>query len=63
MRELHVLARQHGRTLLVLDTRQGDSAEHLYQKLGYTRVGVIPGYARSATGSLDATTFYYRRLP
>jgi ribosomal protein S18 acetylase RimI-like enzyme len=44
MRALHELARQHGRTLLVLDTRQGDAAEQLYQKLGYTKSGVIPGY-------------------
>lgn len=62
MRELHELARQRGRTLLVLDTRQGDPSEVLYQKLGYTRAGVIPGYARSASGSLDATAFYYRLM-
>ena len=62
MRQLHELARECGRTLLVLDTRQGDPAELLYQKLGYARGGVIPGYARSSTGSLDATAFYYRQL-
>jgi len=59
MRQLHELARQHGRTLLVLDTREGDPSELLYRKLGYTRAGVIPGYARSADGALDATAFYY----
>jgi ribosomal protein S18 acetylase RimI-like enzyme len=62
MRELHELARQHGRTLLVLDTRAGDPSELLYQKLGYTMAGMIPGYARSSSGSLDATAFYFRRL-
>ena len=62
MRELHDLARQHRRTLLVLDTRQGDPSELLYQKLGYTRAGVIPAYARSSSGSLDATAFYFRQL-
>jgi len=62
MRHLEESARRHGRTLLVLDTRQGDPSELLYQKLGYTRGGVIPGYARSSTGSLDATAFYYRQL-
>jgi len=62
MREIEELARHHGRTLLVLDTRQGDPSELLYRKLGYTRAGVIPGYARSATGALDATSFYYRWL-
>jgi ribosomal protein S18 acetylase RimI-like enzyme len=62
MRELEVLARQRARSLLVLDTRHGDPSELLYQKLGYTRAGLIPGYARSADGSLDATAFYYRQL-
>jgi acetyltransferase len=63
MRQLHELARQHGRTLLVLDTREGDPSEQLYRKLGYTRAGVIPGYARSADGALDATSFYYAVVP
>jgi len=62
MRELEVLARGCGRSLLVLDTRHGDPAERLYQKVGYTRAGIIPGYARSADGTLDATAFYYRQL-
>jgi ribosomal protein S18 acetylase RimI-like enzyme len=63
MRQLHEIARQHGRTLLVLDTRQGDPSELLYQKLGYSKAGVIPAYARSANGSLDATAFYYMFVP
>jgi ribosomal protein S18 acetylase RimI-like enzyme len=63
MRQLHELARQHGRTLLVLDTREGDPSELLYQKLGYIRAGVIPGYARSGDGALDATAFYYLDVP
>jgi acetyltransferase len=62
MRELEDLARQQGRTLLVLDTRQGDPSELLYQKLGYSKAGVIPGYAQSANGALDATAFYFRQL-
>ncbi len=55
-------ARDHGRTLLVLDTRTGDAAESLYTKLGYTRVGVIPRYARSAAGTLDATVYFYKEI-
>jgi len=62
MRELEDLARQQHRSLLVLDTRQGDPSEVLYRKLGYTKAGTIPGYARSASGALDATAFYYRQL-
>ncbi|HYP06549.1 MAG TPA: GNAT family N-acetyltransferase, partial [Bryobacteraceae bacterium] len=56
------LARQMGRTLLVLDTRCGDVAEQLYLKLGYVRAGVIPGYARSASGELHSTVFMYKQL-
>ena len=55
-------ARTAGRTLLVLDTRQGDTAEQLYARYGYIHAGVIPNFARSAEGTLDATVFFYRLL-
>lgn len=53
-----------GRTLLTLDTRTGDSAEPLYTSLGYSTVGVIPGYCRDArdAGRLDSTTIMYKQL-
>lgn len=51
-----------GRLLLVLDTRQGDSAEPLYHSHGYTRAGEIPHYARNGDGGLDATVIFYRWL-
>jgi acetyltransferase len=62
MDELEEHARTIGRTLLVLDTREGDPSETLYAHCGYTRVGVIPRYARSATGTLDGTVYYYKHL-
>ena len=62
MRKVEELARDRGRSLLVLDTRQGDDAELLYRKLGYTVAGVIPEYARSADGSLAGSVFYYKLL-
>src|SRR5262249_36954712 len=55
-------ARAAGRRLLVLDTRQGDAAERMYRRLGYVEAGVIPGYARSSLGALDATVFFYKQL-
>jgi acetyltransferase len=55
-------ARQEGRLLLVLDTRLGDDAERLYTRMGYLRVGIIPQFARSSSGSLDATVIFYRDL-
>ena len=51
-----------GRTLLVLDTRAGDPCGRLYEKLGYVRAGVIPGYALSPAGRPQASAFYYRDL-
>ena len=54
----HVL----GRTTLILDTREGDPSETLYRSVGWTCAGVIPRYARSASGALDGTVFYYKLL-
>jgi hypothetical protein len=62
MQEIEQAARECGRTLLVLDTRQGDAAEQLYRSLEYREAGVIPMYARSATGTLDGTVFFYKML-
>ena len=53
-------ARRLGRSTLVLDTRQGDSSEALYQSLSWIKAGVVPRYARSASGDLHNTVFYYK---
>ncbi len=63
MQAVEQVARDEQRTLLVLDTRQGDSAEQLYRTLGYCEVGVIPEYARSALGTLDGTVIFYKTIP
>jgi ribosomal protein S18 acetylase RimI-like enzyme len=55
-------ARAAGRTLLVLDTVTGGDAERLYTRLGWQRVGVIPGYALWPEGGLCDTTVFYREL-
>lgn len=62
MQAIETEARLAGRTTLILDTRKGDASEQLYLKLGYTRAGVIPEYARSADGSLHTTVFMYKLL-
>jgi acetyltransferase len=62
LREVEELAKSHGRTLLVLDTREGDGAEQLYRRLGYLQAGRIPGYARGLAGTLEATLLFYRVL-
>ena len=55
-------ARAEGKTLLVLDTVTGDAAERLYGRLGWTRVGVIPGYALYPDGRPCATTVFWKGL-
>jgi predicted GNAT family acetyltransferase len=55
-------ARDSGKSLLVLDTSSAD-AERLYERMGWTRLGVIPGYALWPQGGLCDTTYYYRHLP
>ena len=61
MRAAEATARDCGKTLLVLDTAN-DEAERLYERLGWTRVGVIPDYALLPHGGLCGTTVYYRNL-
>jgi GNAT superfamily N-acetyltransferase len=55
------LAREMGKSLLVLDTAS-DDARRLYARLGWVRVGVIPGYALLPHGGLCDTTYFYRTL-
>lgn len=55
-------ALQENRTLLVLDTREGDPSNGLYRSLGFIEAGKIPHFARSADGSLDATVLYYKEI-
>src|SRR5438477_1352546 len=61
MHAAEATARECGKTLLVLDTAS-DDAERLYERSGWTRVGVIPGYALLPHGGLCGTTLYYRNL-
>ena len=62
MRAAEATARECGKTLLVLDTVTGGEAEGLYERLGWERVGVIPGYALMPLGELCDTTVFYRNL-
>jgi GNAT superfamily N-acetyltransferase len=61
MRAAEATARECGKTLLVLDTASAE-AERVYARLGWERVGVIPGYALLPHGGLCDTTLYYRTL-
>jgi len=60
MTRLEAEARDAGKTLLTLDTREGDPSNELYAALGYQVDGLIPGWACDAAGTLSATVFWYK---
>jgi GNAT superfamily N-acetyltransferase len=62
MQAAEAAAREAGKTLLVLDTVTQGDAERLFTRLGWHRLGVIPGYALWPTGGLCDTTCFYKRL-
>jgi GNAT superfamily N-acetyltransferase len=55
-------ARAAGKTLLVLDAVTGGDAARLYARLGWTRVGEIPGFALFPDGAPCSTTYFYKQL-
>jgi GNAT superfamily N-acetyltransferase len=55
-------ARAEGKTLLVLDAVTGGDAARLYDRLGWTTVGVIPGYALYPDGRPCDTTYFWKSL-
>jgi ribosomal protein S18 acetylase RimI-like enzyme len=62
LRAAEGLARQHGRTMLVLDTAEDGGASELYEGLGFQLSGVIPDYAVKPHGGLTGTKIYWKRL-
>ena len=60
MRAAEQLARDCGKTLLVLDTVTGSDAERLYARMGWVRVGEIPDFALLSHGGLWGTTVFYK---
>lgn len=62
MRGAEHVARECGKTLLVLDTAS-DAAARLYARAGWVECGTVPDFALLPQGGLSPTTFFYRRLP
>jgi RimJ/RimL family protein N-acetyltransferase len=55
-------ARQLGLTLLWLTTHDESDACAFYEAVGYTKLGVIPGYSLRPDGSAAPGAFYYKEL-
>jgi hypothetical protein len=62
MERLEAEALAKDRTLLVLDTATGDPGERLYERLGWTKLGVIPNHAHYPDGRPSDTTFFWKEL-
>ena len=62
MEQLEREARADGKTLLILDTVAERAADRLYGRLGWTRLGTVPDYARDPDGSFCDATFFYKHL-
>jgi len=62
MKHLENKALDKGISLLVLDTRAGDSSNKLYKSMDYKEVGRIPRYSKSSNGELDDTVIYYKEI-
>jgi GNAT superfamily N-acetyltransferase len=62
MRAAEATARECGKTLLVLDAVTGGDAARLYERLGWVKVGDIPGFALFPNGGPCSTTYYYRHV-
>ena len=60
--EVERVARDTGKTVLVLDTIAGSDAERLYRRLGWQSCGLIPDYALMPHGGLAATHVFYKQL-
>lgn len=56
------VARELGRTLLVLDAVTGGDGYRLYERLGWVRVGDVPRFALMPDGTPCSTTYFYRDL-
>jgi hypothetical protein len=55
-------ARAEGKTLLVLDAVTGGDAARLYPRLGWSEVGVVPGFALYPDGRPCDTTYFWKSL-
>ena len=62
MQRAEAIAVQRGKTLLVLDTATEGGAAPLYQGLGYTLAGSIPGYALKPHGGLTGTMIFWKHI-
>ncbi|MVT05167.1 GNAT family N-acetyltransferase [Enterobacter sp. 10-1] len=62
MNYLEEVARNQGKSVLVLDTATGSGAERFYVQCGWEKAGEIPRYALMPDGKMTATSLFYKFL-
>lgn len=62
MQTIEDAARRAGFSLLTLDAKRGEAAEHLYRHLGWIPAGTIPGYALDPDGTPHDAVIFYKKL-
>jgi GNAT superfamily N-acetyltransferase len=62
LRAAERMARDWGRTLLVLDAVTDGDAARMYARHGWIRVGDVPNFALYPDGRFCSTTYFYRDL-
>lgn len=62
MAAAEALARDRGKSLLVLDTAEEEGAAPLYERLGYKRAGLIPHFAFKPQGGLSGTILFWKQI-
>ena len=55
-------ARAEGKTLLVLDAVTGGDAARLYDRMGWTTVGIVPNFALYPDGRPCDTTYFWKAI-
>ena len=55
-------ARELDLTLLWLSTHAGTDSDRIYERLGWTRMGTMPGYSTRPDGVVIGSAFYYLEL-
>ena len=55
-------AHRLGLRLLWLMTHEGSDADRVYERLGWTRLGVVPAYSTLPDGSITGNAYYYLEL-
>lgn len=62
METIEETARRAGFSLLTLDAKRGEAAEHLYRHIGWIPAGTIPRYALDPDGTPHDAVIFYKEL-